>query len=156
MGFFDKVKNKLGIGGVKASLYVPGQVSKAEGKVEGKVTLTTKSEQKVVDLEIKVYEKWETGKGEQKRSKHFDLGQIKLPGNFIIKPSETKEIEFTVPFKLVKSNNEHLKDKGGALGALGKFGSFLDAENSRYYVEVDVDVEAAALDPSDKAEIHMV
>lgn len=156
MGFFSSIKNKLGIGGVKVELQCPGQVAKADGQVVGKVVLTTKSDQEVVGIKITITEQYSTGRGDEKTEKTFTLGELNLPGGFSIKTGETKEVPFTVPFALLKSNNDELKEKGGALGTLGKLGSFANAEKSAYFVEAEVDVKAAALDPSDKKEVKLV
>ncbi|MFH0895182.1 MAG: sporulation protein [Bacteroidota bacterium] len=156
MGFFQNVKNKLGIGGVNVSLQVPGQVAKDSGVVEGKITLTSKSEQEIVSYTVKMLEEYTTGRGDEKETKELELGKIKIPESFIIKPGETKELTFSLPFALIKSNNDELKEKGGALGTLGKLGSFANNEKSKYFVDADVDVKSAALDPSDKKEIRIV
>ena len=156
MGFFQTIKNKLGIGGVKVTLQVPGQVAKTTGVVEGKVTMTTKSEQEIKEVVVKIFEEYTTGRGDDKKTKTFDLGVVKIPGGFTLKPGDTKEISFSLPFEIIKSNNDDLKDKGGVMGALGKMGSFASNEKSAYFVEADVDVKAAALDPSDKKEIRLI
>lgn len=156
MGFFQTIKNKLGIGGVKVTLQIPGQVSKDGANIEGTVVLTTKSEQEVVDITVKMIEEYTTGRGDDKSTKEYDLGEVKIPGNFTIKPGETKEIAFNLPYTLLKSNNDTLKEKGGALGALGKVGSFANNEKSAYFIDAEADVKAAALDPSDKKGIKLV
>ena len=156
MGFFQTIKNKLGIGGVKVSLQVPGQVAKDAGFLEGKITLTTKSEQEVKEIEVKIFEEYTTGRGDDKKTKTFTLGEMKIPAGYTLKPGDSKEIPFSLPFSVIKSNNDNLKDKGGVLGALGKMGSFADNEKSAFFVEADADVKAAALDPSDKKEIRLV
>ncbi len=156
MGFFQTIKNKLGIGGVKVKLEVPGQVSKEEGVVHGKVILTSKSDQDIIELEVKVIEEYTTGRGEDKKTKEFTLGEVKIPCGWPIKSGETKEIAFSVPFELLKSSNDRLKEKGGALGAIGSIGAFANNEKSAYFVDADVDVKSAALDPSDKKEIRIV
>lgn len=156
MVFFDNVKNKLGIGGVKVNLQVPGQVSKDEGKIEGKVVLTTKSEQEIVEIEIKLQEEFTTGRGDNKKTKWFELGAVLFSETYTIKPGEVKEVPFTLPFRLVQSNADSLKNKGGALGTLGKLGKFANNETSSYSVEANVDVKAAALDPSDKKDIKLI
>ena len=156
MGFFQTIKNKLGIGGVKVSLQVPGQVAKDAGVLEGKITLTTKSEQEVKEIKVKIFEEYTTGRGDDKKTKTFDLGEVKIPGGFTLKPGDSKEISFSLPFSVLKSNNDNLKEKGGVLGALGKMGSFADNEKSAFFVEADADVKAAALDPSDKKEIRLI
>jgi sporulation-control protein spo0M len=156
MGFFQTIKNKLGIGGVKVSLQIPSQASKADGFVEGKVILTTKSEQEVLKIEVKMLEEWTTGRGDDKKTKEFTLGEVTFPQGFIIKPGEMKEIPFRLEFELLKSNNDELKEKGGVRGALGTVGAFASNESSEYFVDADVDVKSAALDPSDKKPIKLV
>lgn len=156
MGFFQTIKNKLGIGGVSVELKVPGQISKDGGKVEGVIILTTKSEQEIVGMSVKMLEEYTTGRGDEKKTKTLELGAVKLPGSFTIKPGETKEIPFSLSFSLVKSNNDELKEKGGAMGAIGRLGAFANNEKSAYFVDADVDVKSAALDPSDKKEVKLV
>ena len=156
MGFFQTIKNKLGIGGVKVSLQVPGQVAKDSGKAEGKVILTSKSDQDVKEIVVKFLEEYTTGRGDSKKTTKLELGVVTIPAGFAIKSGETKEIPFTVPFTLIKSNNDSLKEKGGALGALGSISAFASNEQSKYFIEADADVAAAALDPSDKKEIRLV
>jgi len=156
MGFFQTIKNKLGIGGVKVSLQVPGQGSKSAGTVDGKITLTTKSEQEVVAVKVKLIEEYTTGRGDTKKTKEFTLGEVNVSGGFNIKPGESKELSFNLPFTILKSNNDELKEKGGALGALGKVSSFASGEKSEYFVVAEADVKSAALDPSDKKAIKLV
>ena len=156
MGIFKKFKDKLGIGGVKVELKVPGQVSKESDTVEGTVVLTTKSEQEIIDVTVQFLEEFTTGRGDDEEEKEFELGEVKIPCGFSIAPGETKEISFTLPFKLVKSNADDLKEKGGALGTLGKLGKFANNEKSSYFIDAEADVKSAALDPSDKKEIKLV
>lgn len=156
MGFFSNLKNKLGIGGVNVELRAPGQAAKADGQISGSVVLTTKSDQEIVSIKVKVLEVYTTGRGDDKKEKTYTLGEVDLPAGFAIKTGETKEIPYTVPFKILKSDNDELKEKGGAMGAIGKLGAFANAEKSEYFVEAEADVKAAALDPSDKKAIKLV
>lgn len=157
MGFLQKIKNKLGIGGVKVNLEIPREVPKQDsGEIDGKILLTTKSEQEIVSVVVKMIEEYTTGRGDSQSTSDIELGDVELPGGFSIKPGETKELAFTVPYALVKSSNDELKEKGGALGALGKASAFASGEKSKYFVEADVDVKSAALDPSDKKQVKLV
>ena len=156
MGFLQNIKNKLGIGGVSVALSVPGQVARATGTVQGKITLTTKSDQEIVNFTVKMYEEYTTGRGEEKKTKEFVLGEITIPGGFTIKTGETKEVTFTLPFKTVNSNNDDLKQMGGAMGTIGKLGSFANNEKSEYFIKATADVKSAALDPDDKKDIKLV
>lgn len=156
MGFFQTLKNKLGIGGVSVKLEIPGQVPKNSGKVDGKIILTSKSEQEVVSLKVRFLEEFTTGRGDDKKTKEFELGIVRIPQSFTIKAGETKEIPFSLPFNVIKSDMDELKEKGGAMGAIGKLGAFASNEKSQYFVDADVDVKSAALDPSDRKEIRLV
>jgi len=53
MGFFDKIKNALGIGGVKAKLEIPAEVAKDSGVINGKIIFTSKSDKMVKEVSPK-------------------------------------------------------------------------------------------------------
>lgn len=155
MGFFDKIKDWLGIGGVKVELEIPGQVEKASGSISGKVILTTKKAFPVKDIKVKLEEHWSTGTGENKTSKTFDIGNITIPGGFTISPEETKAIDFTLPFTLIKSENDRMKEQGGLMGTMGKIGAFTSGEKSEYKVVATADVDKPGLDPSKTKDIKL-
>ena len=102
MGFFSKVKDKLGIGGVKAVLEVPKSVSKTVDFIEGKIILTTKSEQEITDIEVTLIEDFSIGSDDEKTQKRFELGKVTFNDHFSISPGETKEIPFCLPFAFIK------------------------------------------------------
>ncbi|MFP9100287.1 sporulation protein [Flavobacterium sp. RHBU_24] len=157
MGFLQTIKNKLGIGGVKVELVVPGTVDKTATSITGKVNLTSKSEQELVSLKVTLIEEYSTGRGDDKKTTTLTLGQFDLSlGGAKIKPGETITHNFDLPFSLVKSSNQSLAEKGGALGAIGKLGSFANNEKSAYFVKAEADVKSAALDPDDKKPIRIV
>jgi hypothetical protein len=101
-------------------------------------------------------EEFTTGRGDDETTKEYDLGKVVISEGFVIKSGETKEIAFTLPYKVSKSSLEELSEKGGALGALGKLGSMASSDKSEYFVSAEVDVKSAALDPSDKKAIKLV
>ncbi len=149
MGFLDKVKNVFGIGGVKVKLQVPVEFSKNSDAIDGKIIFTSKSDKKIKDYEIELKEVYKTGRGENEKVKEFELGKIKFNQGFEIKAGETKEYDFSLPFQLLKSKNDQMKEQGGVLGALGKAGSLMDAEKSTYTVETSVSVEGTVFGPTD-------
>jgi hypothetical protein len=155
VGFMSKMKQFMGIGGVDIVLTVPAQVEKARGVVEGRLALTTKSDQLVQGIEVKLVEQWTTGRGEAKETEELELGTVKLPG-LELKVGETRELPFTLPFELLKSENDRLKEKGGVLGALGTAGALMDGEKSTYRVTASGDVKGTAFGPTDEADIQLV
>ena len=157
MGFFAKVKQMLGIGGLKLELKVESSFPKQDsGEITGSFVVTSKSDQSVKDLTFKLVEEYSTGRGENKSTSEYDLGESKMETAFEIKAGETKSFDFTIPYKLLKSKNDAMKDKGGVVGGLGKLGSMADAEKSVYEVQVDASVAGTAFGPSDSKNIKFV
>ena len=156
MAFFDKIKQFFGIGTLSVKLNVPTTFSAKEGVLKGALTITGKSDQDIVSVEIELQEKWSKGKGDDVTEKTFTLGQIKMNEAFSVKKDEVKTINFEVPYEIIKSDNDKLKEKGGVLGGLGKMGSFLDSEKSEFTVIATVDVKGATFDPNDIANIKKV
>ncbi|QQR54794.1 sporulation protein [Candidatus Peregrinibacteria bacterium] len=146
--FFAKIKLFFGIGTVKVLLEAPETFSAGDKSIEGTVTIIGKSDQKITKITVKMIEDYvKNAKNGQAQKKRFTLGEINVGKAFEIKQGEEKKIDFKLPFEMVKSTNDQLKDKGGALGALGGLGSMLDQEKSEYKLQAIADVEAASIDP---------
>ncbi|HET6245420.1 MAG: sporulation protein [Bacteroidetes bacterium] len=156
MSFFSKIKDTLGIGGVKIMLQLSPQHPKTDGVINGKINFSTKSEKTIQSFQVILIEEYVTGRGDNKQTKEFELGSLVKNQAFEIKPGDSIEISFDLPYNTIKSNNDSLKEKGGALGALGKMASFADNEKSRYFIKAIADVKGVDLDPDDKKEIHLV
>lgn len=156
MGFFSKIKDKLGIGGVSVDFTVPAQISKQEQQVKGNITLTTKSEQEVLSIKAILEEEFTQGVGDERGTKTYELGKWSSLQSFTIKPGDVKEIPFEINFKNLKSDADSLIDRGGAFGAIGKLGKLAGREKSAFFVKVDVDVKSAVLDPSERKPVKFV
>lgn len=155
MSFFQKLKQFFGAGTVKVELSVPPSVTKAGLQVPGKVTLNALSDQSIIDVQVILEESWDTGRGAEKETKKFELGKLTVAQGFDMKQGEQRVIDFVLPFELIKSNADELKEKGGMMGALGKAAAFANAEKSRYSISVVADVKGAAFDPRDDKEITL-
>lgn len=148
MGFFGKIKQFFGAGTVKVEIVCADTFVIDERLIKGSLTITGKSDQTILDVEIKFEESFTIGKGEDKKTKNFTWGEMKMPG-FEIKAGEIKNIPFELPFDYSKSKNEAMTDKGGVMGGLGKVSTFLDGEKSTYKLIATADVKGAAFDPND-------
>lgn len=157
MSFFGKLKQGLGIGGVKPRLEIPAQVSKDAGIVNGTVFLTTKRPQQVTGIKVIMREVVTTGDTvEDRRTEEFKLGDTTSDQPFAIQPGEEKRIDFTLPFAARHTAAESLAREGGVLGALGQVGQAFDERRSRYYVIAQVTVEGTVLGPSVSKSISLV
>lgn len=152
MGLFQAIKNKLGIGGVKIAINAPKGYSKEEGQATGSFVLSSKSDQEIKSMEVKLIERYTTGRGDDKETKDLTMGAQKMEGANI-KAGETLTYDFDFAFEMIKSNNDKLKEKGGAMGAIGSLGKFANNEKSSFFIEVNVDVKSAVLDPTEEVEV---
>lgn len=165
MGIFDGMKKKLNIGGVKIALKnVPTNISFNSPNVEGIAEFTSKSEQKVKSLSVRLYmQDYSEPGAANDPSNNRDIASSEINQGFDIKPGESKSI----PFNLAISASGILKAAKGALGkladnpvvdALGKMGDAAQIlqhnKKAEYYLEVVANVEGVALNPSARVQVH--
>ena len=155
MSFFAKIKQFFGAGTVKVTLNAPATFNTIDGVIEGSVHLEAKSDQTILSLKIELKEEYTTGRGDEKKTKTFEIGEVKLAG-FDMKQGETKDVPFKLSYSYAKSDNEAMAEKGGVMGGLGKLGSFASGEKSEFKLWATADVKGAALDPNDLKELKRV
>lgn len=155
MSIISKIKQFFGMGTVSIKIQAPGTFKVEDGEIKGSVTIVAKSDQVLEHVEIELKEKWESGRGDDKTEKEYQIGTMKLPG-FEMKSGETKTLDFVLPFTYSRSSNEDLAGKGGVLGGLGKMAQFATNEKSSFTVIATADVKGATFDPNDIFEIKRV
>ncbi len=157
MSLLSSFKQLVGIGGVKASLEMQNlTLPKTGGTVTGSITYTSASAQRVEAITVELEEKYTTGSGQQKSSRFFTLGTLTLNTGFDLAAGETKTVPFTFLYTPIKSNNDELKEHGGALGALGKIGSFVNSEQSVYTVKVKTSVKGSLIGGGAETTVNLV
>jgi RecA-family ATPase len=156
MGFFDKVKKFFGPCGVKMVVQLDSkQLEKDGDSFSGKVTLTADKDQLIDYLVVKLTEDWTTGRGENKQTKTFVLGEISIKENFPIKAGETQAYNFTCEYERLRSENDRLKDGGSVSKTLGKLGSMMDNEKSDFEVYVSMDIKGVFNTPSERIKVQL-
>ena len=156
MSFFQKVKQFLGIVGVKVDVQVGDTFSKSGNTIQGKVIITSKSDQQILSVEVGFEEVWRIGKGENETMKTFDLGEWKSEQEFTIKAGETREFPFTLNYSMVKSDNDRMMESSKVGKALGGLGKMMDGEKSNFWLKAMADVKGAAFDPNFAKEMKPV
>lgn len=153
MGFFDKIKGWLNIGGVKVKIEgLNPNVKKSNNQLGAKVVLATKNDKQVLGLTYKFMLRKTKGSGEQKEVKEFTIGSSSSTEGFELKAGQTKTLDFTIPYSIEKT----LADMGGVLGGIGKPAAFASGEKLEYYVTAVASVKGAAFDPSDTVYVKVV
>ncbi len=153
---FGRVKKWLGIEGVKVELDLQEEYSKSEGMIEGKIRFFSQNTQTVELIRIKILERYSRGKEDEQLIDEYDMGQIYLDDPIEIPANEPIEIDFGLPFKLVKSEMDELEEKNILAGGLVKAAKWFRGVKSEYRIEATVKVKGTALDPFDRQTVNLV
>ena len=153
---FGKVKKWLGIEGAKLELILPEEIFESAGSVTGKVRFRSMNEQKVVSIKLKLVEKYSRGRRKSKLVDEYILGEIELTDTFMIPVNEFVEIDFSIPFNIVKSEMDEMQGKNIFAAGLVKAAKWASGVNSIYRVEAKAKVEGVALDPYAEGDVVLV
>ncbi|MEO1627413.1 MAG: sporulation protein [Bacteroidota bacterium] len=145
-----KVKKWLGIEGVKLELLIPGEIDRSANQVVGKVRLYSMNTQTVRQIAIKFVERYSRGRKKERMTDEYQLGEIYLEQNIEVPANEAIEIDFVLPFVLVKSEMDELQDKNILIGGIVKAAKWASAVESEFRIEAEADVRGTALNPFDK------
>lgn len=164
MGFFDKAKQFLNIGGVKVKLLISSDVIKESGKITGKLSLTTKSPQKVKSIKVLFERKMIVMKPgvpvntmpdmDNSDTRWSTLGTFEDKKEFSINPGEEKVIDFVLSFQPFQSANSGAVSANVG-GVTLSFGANQNSafNNISYQIRTAVDVDKAAMDATDTVEV---
>lgn len=159
MGFFDKVKGALNIGGSKLSINGPGTVQNG-GTLDFKAVLVGgKMEQPIKDIQVKLVMEetkksygvrvgGQVGSAPSQDVKRTTLAQDTMSDAFTIQPGEQKEFSFSLPVNVPSDGS----DQGGMMGTLSKLNNMATNKQRSFVLKAVADIEGAT-DASSKMEI---
>lgn len=127
MGFFDKVKNSLNIGGVSIQLQGQPEYNNETFMVKGNALLTTKAEKLVKYIVVEVQEeRTETPENTEEfpKTENTSLGYIQIPVDVTLQPGEEKVVSFELKLDNSYAKNPALKPTLGI--------SFGEGDNIHY------------------------
>jgi hypothetical protein len=153
---FGKVKRWLGIEGVKIELLIPDQVLGKSGVIDGKLRFYTMHTQKVKKIRVTLSEKYTRGRFKNKLADLYKLAEIELNEDIEVPADDPIEVDFELPFKLVKSDMDELGDKNLVFRKVVNTAKLLKNVKSEYLLEAEAEVEGTALNPFDKKEVNIV
>ena len=148
-----KVKNWLGIEGVKVELELPESFSLDAQKINGKVVFLSKTEQEVTRLKINLVERYSRGRGDAKKIDEYLLGSIELEDPIVVPAEQPIEMDFTLPFDAIRSEMDQYASRNFLLKGLVKTAKWVSKVKSVYFVIAEAKVKGVALDPFDKKTI---
>ena len=146
-----KVKQWLGIEGVKLELILPPGFNPRQGSVSGTVRLTSKHPQRVAAVKIVLVEKYARGKQDQQLVDEYELGRLLLT-DLIDVPGEgvAVDVPFYLKFSEVTSAVDEFGAKNPVYGGLAWAAKKLRRVRSEYRLEAEAQVQGVGLNPFDK------
>jgi hypothetical protein len=153
---FGKVKRWLGIEGVKVEIILPEVIKEKDGLIQGKLRFESMHTQKVKSIKVTLTEKYTRGRFKNKLTDQYKIAEIEQHEEILVTAHEPAEIEFELPFTLVKSDMDEIADKNFVFRKLVDAAKAVKNVKSEYTLEAEVEVEGTALSPFDKKEIHII
>ena len=153
---FGKVKNWLGIEGAKIELIVSDEIYETAGSITGKIRFSSMHEQRVRSVKIVLIERYSRGRRGGKLTDEYELGKIELHEQFTIPANQSVETDFTLPFKIVKSEMDELQGKNIFAAGLAKAAKLINGVNSTFRLEAEARVEGVALNPIATVAVNLV
>jgi hypothetical protein len=168
MGFMQKVKGFLNIGGVKLKITkVENPFHLDDTVMQGNFMLTSKTDKTVLAASVEFYMEETKHEKEKKTTHRHTLGSYKSQNVLLstdypveLAAGESKEMSFIIIDVNTGGLTGRLADKGGLLGAVGTAAKFIGKAAShgeiKYFVEVSANVKGTPFGPSDKVQIQVM
>ena len=151
-----KVKQWLGIEGVKVELVLPETIDEKSGLIQGKLRFNTMHTQKVKKIKITLTEKYSRGRFKNKLTDQYKIAETEIHNEIMVPENESIEVDFTLPFSVVKSDMDEIADKNIVFRRLVNAAKKIKNVKSEYTLEAEAVVEGTALNPFDKKTVNIV
>jgi len=150
------VKKWLGIEGVKLELILDEDVAIQPGMVSGLIRFTSMHSQVVTKIKVVLIETYSRGRGKEKRVDEYELGNLELQEDIQVIAGEEVDVEFTLKYKLVRSEMDELEKSNFLLSPFVKVAKRLSAVKSEYRIVAEAKVKGTALNPFDSKAVKIV
>jgi len=141
-----KIKDILGIEGVKLGLELKEEYSKDIAVIEGTIVISSKSKKTIEAITLKLVEKYGRGRKDEKLINEYLLGSIELDSNLTVEADTTEKIDFVLPYNLMLSEMDQLEENNLLLKPFIKVAKRLKNVKSEYKIEVVAQIKGTKLD----------
>ncbi len=148
-----KVKDWLGIEGVKVDLDVTEEFRLKDEMINGIIKISTQSDQHLEKATITLKEKYKRGRRKSKLIDEYLLGTVEINLTQAIDKDQLIEQEFQLKFSPVKSAVDRWGDKNFIYRGISSLAKLAKNAHSTYEVMVEITVKGNKLKPYKKVEI---
>lgn len=143
-----KIKDFLGIEGVRLELQIPEVFDYNEGSFTGHIIITSQSNQTIKSLEVSLIEKYKRGRKESTLISEYLLGHVILKERIKISKDEEKKIPFLLEFVEMKSEMDKMEGDHFLFAMIVKTAKLIKGVKSTYRVEVKANMANSSIAPT--------
>ena len=153
MAMFKKVKDWLGIEGVKLVLDVPETIDIDTKTLKGHFTISTQSAQYLEEITFTLKERYRRGRRKSKLIDEYVLGKMTLPLHMQIQPTDVVHRPFEIRFDEMKSGMDRFGDRNILYKGISALAKLVKNAKSEYFILAEVSVKGNRLKPYDQKEL---
>lgn len=150
-----KVKQWLGIEGVKLELVIPEGQALANGSISGTMRFQSMNPQTVTGIRVVLIERYSRGRKEERLIDEYELGRLEMQETFEVIPDQIVEKRFTLKFEALESDVDRWGNRNVLNRQIAKAARWLRKAESQYRVEAEAKVKGVALNPFDKKAVEL-
>lgn len=143
---FGKIKNWLGIEGVKVEINVPRQLDSDASKISGNLLFYSQTQQRIQQVQIRLVEKYARGRKKNRLIDQYILGEMTYDHPIEIPAEQFIELEFDLPFSILKSAMDEYADYNFITKGLVQIAKYIKNAQSEYFIEARISVKGRAMD----------
>ncbi len=153
MALIKKVKDWLGIEGVKIALSLPETMDLKDRLVTGSYSISTQSDQYIESVTLILKEKYSRGRRKSKLIDEYILKEETIIIDAAIMTDEVITQEFELTYDPLKSAMDKMGDKNFLYRGLTSIAKIIKNTKSTYTLIAEVSVKGNKLKPYDKMEL---
>lgn len=142
-----KLKNILGIEGVKINVLLDDPIMRDEEAVFGHIILSSLSDQTIQAIELKFIERYHRGRRENKLIDEYELGSMLISDTYHIAKGEEIKIPFTLPYNHVQSEMDKIGETNFISKGIVSIAKTLKGVKSEYRLIAKAKIKGTTLDP---------
>ncbi len=150
-----KVKNLLGIESVKLRLELPETEYPKSGIIKGKLIINSLSKQIIKSVTIKLIEKYQRGRNDNKLISEYDAGIVEHKEAFKIDEGKELAFEFELPYSIAQSEMDKIGTSNFIFKGIIKAAKYFHAVKSEFRIEATAEVQGNAISPLTNCDIKI-
>ncbi len=141
---FGKIKNWMGIEGAKLRFHVLPSYPHNIPTINGELEVFAKRQQTITAIEIKFYEIYTNGRGDEKRIDEYLLGTWSSEELIMVDDGFPQNVFFKLHYQKAESNMDKIAKKGFLQKGLVGFAKSMKGIKSTYRLEARANVEGVS------------